>query len=150
MGFWRTWKTYGILWEGFRYSFSFCIYSSWWCFSRLPKGLLEDIFLFCEQFFFRIDEIQDVLNNNRIWKDRLVDIGIVSKNVAFDFGFTGVMLRASGIPWDLRFSVGYECYDLFDSYIPIGFMGDCYDRYLIRVEELRSSLFIIFQCFFLC
>jgi len=112
----------------------------------IPKGLLEDIFLFCEQFFLRIDEIQDVLNINRIWKDRLLGIGIITKQKAFDFGFSGVMLRASGIPWDLRFSIGYEIYDLLDTYIPIGHFGDCYDRYLIRVEELRSSLFIMLQC----
>ena len=112
----------------------------------LPKGLLEDIFLFCEQFFFRIDEIQDVLNNNRIWKERLFGIGIVSKSMALNFGFSGVMLRASGIPWDLRFSSSYEIYNFFDSYVPVGNIGDCFDRYLIRVEELRTSIFIIFQC----
>jgi NADH:ubiquinone oxidoreductase subunit D len=112
----------------------------------ISLGFLEDIYLFCEQFYFRIDEIQDVLNNNRIWRDRLTNIGVVSKIKAFDFGFSGVMLRASGIPWDLRFSSSYEVYDLIDSYLIIGHNGDCYDRYLVRLEELRSSLFIILQC----
>ena len=75
-----------------------------------------------------------------------MDIGIVSKNIAFDFGYSGVMLRASGVPWDLRFCSNYEIYDLMNCYIPVGYNGDSYDRYLIRLEELRSSLFIIFQC----
>jgi len=112
----------------------------------LSNGLLHDIFLFCEQFYSRVDELQDVLSSNRIWKERLIDVGIVSKQDAFLYAFSGVMLRSSGIFWDLRFMQNYECYDLFDSFIPIGFKGDCYDRYLIRLEEMRISLYIIQQC----
>jgi len=115
----------------------------------IPPGLLDDIFLFCEQFVFRIDEIQDILSFNRIWKSRLTDIGVVTKENALNFGFSGVMLRASGVPWDLRFFSNYEIYDIFDAYIPIGFKGDCYDRYLVRVEEMRSSLNIIKECLIL-
>jgi NADH dehydrogenase I D subunit len=114
--------------------------------SDIPRGLLDDIFLFCEQFYARIDEIQDVLNNNRIWRDRLVGIGLVSRDKAFDFGYSGVMLRSSGISWDLRLTQTYEIYNLLDFYVPLGHFGDCYDRYLVRVEELRSSLYIISSC----
>lgn len=111
--------------------------------------LLNDIFLFCQQFYSRVDELQDVLNSNRIWKDRLVNVGIVNKQDAFSYAFSGVMLRSSGFFWDLRFIQNYECYDLFNTFIPVGFNGDCYDRYLIRLEEMRTSLFIMQQCIYL-
>lgn len=111
----------------------------------LPDGLVEDIFLFSEQFFFRIDEIKDVLLNNRIWKQRLVNVGIVSKQEAFDWGFSGVMLRGSGVFWDLRIFENYDCYNIFDFSVPVGHFGDCYDRFLIRIEEMRESLYIILQ-----
>lgn len=111
----------------------------------LPKGLLHDIYLFCEQFHTRIDEIEEMLTNNRIWKQRLVDIGIVSAKDALNFGFSGVMLRGSGISWDLRKTQPYEIYDQLSFDIPIGTNGDCYDRYLIRIEEMRQSVRIILQ-----
>ena len=111
----------------------------------LPKGLLNDIYIFCEQFNTRLDEIEEMLTNNRIWKQRLVDIGIISAKDALNLGFSGVMLRGSGISWDLRKSQSYEIYNELDFDIPIGTNGDCYDRYLIRVEEMRQSLRIILQ-----
>jgi NADH dehydrogenase (ubiquinone) Fe-S protein 2 len=112
----------------------------------LPSGMLKDIYLFIDQFASRIDEMEEMLTNNRIWKQRLVNIGVVSAKDAMDWGFTGVMLRGSGVPWDLRSAQPYEVYDKMDFAIPSGFRGDCYDRYLIRVEEMRQSLRIISQC----
>ena len=111
----------------------------------LPQGLLNDIYLFADQFSTRVDEIEEMLSNNRIWKQRLVDIGVVSAEDAMNFGFSGVMLRGSGIPWDLRKTQPYEVYDKVDFDIPVGTNGDCYDRYLIRIEEMRQSLHIINQ-----
>nr|YP_010394748.1 NADH dehydrogenase subunit 7 [Phytophthora tubulina]DAZ89185.1 TPA_asm: NADH dehydrogenase subunit 7 [Phytophthora tubulina] len=111
----------------------------------LPKGLLTDIYIFCEQFNTRLDEIEEMLTNNRIWKQRLVDIGIVSAKDALNLGFSGVMLRGSGISWDLRKTQPYEIYDQLEFDIPVGTNGDCYDRYLIRIEEMRQSVRIILQ-----
>ena len=112
----------------------------------LPKGLLADIYIFVEQFNLRLIEIEDMLTENRIWKQRLVDIGVVSSKEAYDWGFSGVMLRGSGISWDLRKSQPYEVYNDLDFKVPVGFNGDCYDRYLIRVFEMRESIKIIEQC----
>lgn len=112
----------------------------------LPLGLLEDIYIFVENFSARIDEMEELLTNNRIWKQRLVDIGIVTAEEAQDWGFSGVMLRGSGIPWDLRKTQPYDIYDRVEFDVPVGVKGDCYDRYLIRVEEMRQSLRIIHQC----
>lgn len=112
----------------------------------IPLGLSEDIFRFAEQFASRIDELEEMLTNNRIWKQRLVDIGVVTAEQACDWGFTGVMLRGSGIRWDLRKASPYDVYDLLDFDIPVGSRGDCYDRYCIRIEEMRQSLRIIIQC----
>uniref|UniRef100_A0A5P9NW35 NADH dehydrogenase [ubiquinone] iron-sulfur protein 2 n=1 Tax=Coleochaete scutata TaxID=3125 RepID=A0A5P9NW35_COLSC len=112
----------------------------------LPLGLCDDISLFAQQFASRIDELEEMLTNNRIWKQRLVDIGIVTAQEAMDWGFSGVMLRGSGIPWDLRKATPYEVYDKLEFDIPVGTRGDCYDRYCIRVEEMRQSLRIIIQC----
>lgn len=112
----------------------------------LPEGLLEDIFSFIEQFYYRIDEIQDMLTSNRIWKQRLINIGIVSKREALNWGFSGVMLRGSGVSWDLRLVDNYDNYDFFDFSVPVGNFGDCYDRYMIRLEEMRESLNIMNQC----
>jgi NADH dehydrogenase (ubiquinone) Fe-S protein 2 len=113
----------------------------------LPIGLCDDIYDFIKYFGRRIDEIEEMLTNNRIWKQRLVDIGIVTFNDALNWGFSGVMLRSSGIKWDLRkINTGYETYNNFNFSIPIGSNGDCFDRYLIRVEEMRQSLSIIHQC----
>lgn len=111
----------------------------------LPLGLLDDIYIFCEQFGTRLDEMEEMLTDNRIWKQRLVEIGKVSAKDALDWGFSGVMLRGSGIRWDLRKSQPYEVYSKLDFDIPLGNNGDCYDRYLIRVEEMRQSLRIIWQ-----
>jgi NADH dehydrogenase I D subunit len=112
----------------------------------IPKGLLNDIFLFCKQFYNRIDEIEELLTNNRIWKQRLVDIGIVSALDALNWNFTGPMLRGSGISWDLRIDQPYEIYDKLNFNVSVGYNGDCYDRYLLRIEEMRESLKIILQC----
>ena len=112
----------------------------------LPIGLLSDIYLFTEQFKNKLIEIEEMLTENRIWKQRLVDIGIVSAKNAMDWGFSGVMLRGSGIHWDLRKSHPYEIYANTSFDIPIGTNGDCYDRYLVRILEMKQSLNIISQC----
>ena len=112
----------------------------------LPKNILSDIYLFIEQFQYRIDEIEELLTNNRIWKQRLVNIGIVTAREAQDWGFSGVLLRGSGIKWDLRKSQPYDVYDRMNFEVPVGEKGDCYDRYLIRIEEMRQSLKIMEQC----
>ena len=111
----------------------------------IPKGLLNDIYVFSEQFATRLDELEEMLTGNRIWKQRLVDIGVVSAEDALNWGFSGVMLRGSGVPWDIRKNEPYEVYDSIDFSIPVGTNGDCYDRYLIRLEEMRQSLKIINQ-----
>jgi NADH dehydrogenase (ubiquinone) Fe-S protein 2 len=112
----------------------------------LPLGLLDDIFVFASQFSSRLDEIEEMLTNNRIWKQRLVDIGVVSAEDALSHGFSGVILRGSGFSWDLRVSQPYDVYSSINFEIPVGSNGDCYDRYLLRVEEIRQSLSIIHQC----
>jgi NADH dehydrogenase (ubiquinone) Fe-S protein 2 len=111
----------------------------------LPLGFLDDLFLFCSQFNIRLDEMEEMLTGNRIWKERLVDIGVVSAKKAVDWGFSGVMLRGSGLPWDLRKTQPYEIYDELKFLVPLGNSGDCYDRYLLRVEEMRQSLNILKQ-----
>lgn len=129
----------------------------------LPHGLLDDIFQWATQFGSRIDEIEEVVTGNRIWKERTVGVGVVTKEEALNFSFSGVMLRGSGVPWDLRRTQPYDMYDqaglsdflvrakLTPKYcqvefdIPIGVNGDCYDRYLCRVQEMRESLRIISQ-----
>tara|TARA_B100000780_G_scaffold104522_1_gene73114 strand:- start:4491 stop:5687 length:1197 start_codon:yes stop_codon:yes gene_type:complete len=112
----------------------------------IPLGLLNDIFLFVEQFTIRLLEVEDMLTENRIWKQRLVDIGVVSAKSAQEWGFSGVMLRGSGIDWDLRKSQPYEIYNDLKFDVPVGTNGDCYDRYLIRIFEMKESLKIIEQC----
>jgi NADH dehydrogenase (ubiquinone) Fe-S protein 2 len=112
----------------------------------IPIGLLEDIHQFACQFGTRLDEIEELLTDNRIWKQRLVDIGVVSFQDALNWGFSGVILRGSGVLWDRRKTQPYEVYEDLDFQIPVGTNGDCYDRYLIRVEEIRQSLNIINQC----
>ena len=112
---------------------------------NISHTLFFDISVFVRQFFKRIDEIEDMLTSNRIWNVRLRDIGLVSYKQAFDYGFSGVMLRGSGIPWDLRLLDSYDNYNLLRFFIPVGTKGDCYDRYMIRIEEMRQSLFIIEQ-----
>jgi len=112
----------------------------------LPLGLLSDIFLFVNQFKVKLLEIEEMLNENRIWKQRLVDVGIVTAQNAQNWGFSGVMLRGSGLNWDLRKSQPYEIYDKLKFDIPVGRNGDCYDRYWVRVLEMKQSLNIILQC----
>ena len=112
----------------------------------IPAGLTDDIGAWAEKFPRVIDDLEGLLTDNRIFKQRLVDVGGVSAEDAMDWGFTGPMLRASGVPWDLRKAQPYLVYDKMDFDIPIGKNGDCYDRYLVRVEEMRQSLRIIQQC----
>ncbi|WP_366554003.1 NADH-quinone oxidoreductase subunit D [Aquibaculum sediminis] len=112
----------------------------------LPAGLLDDIGRFCESFPKVIDDLEALLTGNRIFLQRTVDIGVVPVETAMDWGFTGPMLRGSGVPWDLRRAQPYECYDQLDFQIPVGKSGDCFDRYLVRMEEMRQSLRIIEQC----
>ena len=112
----------------------------------LPIGLAEDILKFCESFPKIIDDLENLLTDNRIFKQRNVDIGIVSQQDALDYSFSGVMLRGSGVAWDLRKSQPYECYEKFNFKIPVGKNGDCYDRYLCRIEEMRESINIMKQC----
>ena len=109
-------------------------------------SLLDFIDDFTERFPKCVDEYETLLTDNRIWKQRTVDIGVVSPERAFQLGFTGPMLRGSGIEWDLRKKQPYEVYDKMDFDIPVGVNGDCYDRYLVRVEEFRQSNKIIKQC----
>ena len=111
----------------------------------LPVGLCENIYKFAQQFASRIDEMEEMLTNNRIWKQRLVDIGVVTADQGMDWGFSGVMARGSGISWDLRKTQPYDVYDKIKFHIPVGRKGDCYDRYLIRIEEMRQSIRIITQ-----
>lgn len=111
----------------------------------LPAGFLEDVYRFICQFPNRLKEMEELLTENRIWKQRLVDIGVVSWKEALDWGFSGVMVRGSGHVWDLRKVQSYEIYHLLDFDVIVGSHGDCYDRYLIRMEEMRQSLLIIEQ-----
>ena len=108
--------------------------------------LLDFIEDFTERFPSLVDEYETLLTDNRIWKQRTVDIGVVNPERAMQLGFTGPMLRGSGIEWDLRRNQSYEVYDELDFLIPIGVNGDCYDRYLVRIEEMRQSNLIIQQC----
>ena len=112
----------------------------------LPRGLEEDILKFCINFPKIIDELENLMTDNRIFKQRNVNIGIVTKQDALDYSFSGVMLRGSGIAWDLRKSQPYDCYEQLEFKIPVGKNGDCYDRYLCRIEEMRESTNIIKQC----
>ena len=112
----------------------------------LPAGLLEEIAEFIKQLPKKINAMENLLTENRIFKQRLVDIGVVSKQQAIDWGFSGPMIRGSGIAWDLRKSQPYEIYGELDFDIPIGKNGDSYDRYLIRVQEMFESIKIIEQC----
>ncbi|WP_198266153.1 NADH-quinone oxidoreductase subunit D [sulfur-oxidizing endosymbiont of Gigantopelta aegis] len=109
-------------------------------------SLLDFLKDFTERFDGYVDEYETLLTNNRIWKQRTVDIGVVTADEAKNLGFTGPMLRGSGIAWDLRKMEPYEVYDKLDFDIPVGTNGDCYDRYLVRVEEMRQSNKIISQC----
>jgi NADH-quinone oxidoreductase subunit D len=112
----------------------------------LPPQLIDDIAAFCETHPKVLDDISDLLTGNRIFKQRNVDIGVVSLKDCFDWGFSGVMVRGSGAAWDLRKAQPYECYSELEFDIPIGKNGDCYDRYLVRMEEMRQSVRIMQQC----
>ena len=112
----------------------------------LPDGMLDEISAWCDEFPRFVDDMRHLLDGNRIFKQRTVDVGVVSAKDAIDWGFTGPMLRGSGVAWDLRRSQPYDVYDQFDFDIPIGKNGDCYDRYVCRVEEMAQSLKIIRQC----
>jgi len=111
----------------------------------LPLKFLDDVYFFITKFVTRLNEIEEMLTTNRIWKERLVNIGVVDYKKAIEWGFSGVMLRGSGIPWDLRKTQPYEIYSSLDFNVPVGSNGDCYDRYIIRVEEMRESVEIIKQ-----
>ena len=112
----------------------------------LPPQLIDDIWNFCDPFLKVCDDMEVLLTENRIFKQRNVNIGVVSLNEAWARGFSGVMVRGSGAAWDLRKAQPYECYSEFDFDIPIGKHGDCYDRYLVRMEEMRQSVRIMKQC----
>ncbi|ALN73405.1 NADH-quinone oxidoreductase subunit D [Aureimonas sp. AU20] len=112
----------------------------------LDARLVDDIGAWCDPFLKALADIDELLTENRIFKQRNVDIGVVSLEDAFALGFSGVMVRGSGAAWDLRKSQPYECYDQMQFDIPIGKNGDCYDRYLIRMEEMRQSTAIMKQC----
>lgn len=114
--------------------------------SDIPINLLQDLFFFLKQFNSRLDEIEELLTNNRIWRQRLINIGIITKKMSLKWGFNGVLLRSSGIYWDLRKNMSYEIYKNLNFKVPIGIHGDCYDRYLMRIEEMRQSIVIIFTC----
>ncbi|MAP94580.1 MAG: NADH-quinone oxidoreductase subunit D [Ponticaulis sp.] len=112
----------------------------------LPPELLDDILTWCDGFLPVMDDIEGLLTDNRIFKQRNADIGVVSVQDALDWGFSGVMVRGSGMAWDLRRAQPYECYNELDFKIPVGKNGDCYDRYLCRMEEMKESVKIIRQC----
>ena len=112
----------------------------------LPSKLIDDIYGFCDPFLKVVDDLDALLTGNRIFKQRNVDIGIVKLEDAWAWGFSGVMVRGSGAAWDLRKAQPYECYSEMDFDIPIGKNGDCFDRYLIRMEEMRQSTKIMKQC----
>jgi NADH-quinone oxidoreductase subunit D len=112
----------------------------------LPQALIDDIDVWCDEFLPVLADIDRLLTGNRIFKQRNVDIGIVSLDECIAWGFSGVMVRGSGGAWDLRKSQPYECYAELDFDIPVGKNGDCFDRYLLRMEEMRQSIKIMKQC----
>jgi NADH-quinone oxidoreductase subunit D len=112
----------------------------------IPPGLTEEIYNFMRTLPQKFDDMEALLTDNRIFKQRMVDIGVVSKEQALDWGFSGPMLRGSGVPWDLRKSQPYDVYDRISFQVAVGNNGDCYDRYLVRMEEMRQSISIINQC----
>lgn len=112
----------------------------------LPQGLLDDIYDFVVAFASRLDELEELLSNNRIWKDRLVNVGRVTLTDALANGFSGVLLRGTGFDYDLRMATPYEVYNDFIFDIPVGVQSDCYDRYMLRMQEMRESTKIIYQC----
>lgn len=111
----------------------------------LPPDLIDDLDAWCDQFPEKLDDIETLITNNRIFKQRNVDIGVVTAEEAMAWGFSGVMVRGSGMAWDLRRAQPYESYAEYDFKVPVGKNGDCYDRYIIRVEEMRQSVLIMKQ-----
>lgn len=114
--------------------------------SPVGDEFLRDINAFVEGFPFRLNEIEEMLTNNRIWRQRLVDVGVVTLDQALAWGFSGPMLRGSSWGWDLRVAHPYEVYPELEFSVPVGLQGDCFDRYLVRVEEMRQSCLLIKQC----
>jgi NADH-quinone oxidoreductase subunit D len=112
----------------------------------LPPDLVDDIWSFCDPFLKVCDDLDTLVTGNRIFKQRTVDISVMSLDECWAWGFSGVMVRASGAPWDLRKAQPYECYEELDFDIPVGRHGDCYDRYCVRMEEMRQSIRIMKQC----
>jgi NADH-quinone oxidoreductase subunit D len=112
----------------------------------LPAGLTDDIAAWCETFPKFVDDVEALLTGNRVWKQRVVDIGVISAEDALAWGFSGPNLRSSGIAWDLRRAQPYDKYNEVEFDIPVGRHGDCYDRYLVRMAEMRESVKIIKQC----
>ena len=112
----------------------------------MPDGLEDDIAAFCKRFPKQIDDLEKLLETNRIFRQRSVDVGKINKQEALDKGFSGPCLRASGVEWDLRRNQPYDCYEELEFKIPVGTNGDCFERFLIRVEEMRQSILIIEQC----
>ena len=112
----------------------------------LPLGLLDDIFLFCSNFLQHINELEELLTTNRIWQRRLIDVGVVTKNQALQHSLSGPLLRSVGYDWDLRKYQPYEIYSNLNFFVPYSNYGDCYDRFLLRIEEIRQSVFLILQC----
>ncbi len=112
----------------------------------MPAGIEQEILAWADNFPAIIDDVEGLLTENRIWKQRNVDIGAVTPEQALDWGFSGVMLRGSGVPWDIRKAQPYDVYGQMNFDIPVGKNGDCYDRYLVRIEEMRQSVRIIRQC----
>ncbi|HEY0854662.1 MAG TPA: NADH-quinone oxidoreductase subunit D, partial [Devosia sp.] len=111
----------------------------------LPQDLVDDIAAFCDPFLKVLDDLEGLLTGNRIYMQRNADIGVVSAGDAWKWGFSGVMVRGSGVPWDLRKAQPYECYDRLDFDVVVGKNGDCYDRYLVRMDEMRQSIRIMKQ-----
>ncbi|MGH6718702.1 MAG: NADH-quinone oxidoreductase subunit D [Alphaproteobacteria bacterium] len=112
----------------------------------MPVGMEDDILTYCDRFLKVLDDMAALLDDNRIFKQRSVDIGVVSVEQALDWGFSGPMLRGSGVPWDLRKAQPYDAYAEMDFDVPVGKHGDCYDRYLVRMAEMRQSVAIMRQC----
>ncbi|MEL7015315.1 MAG: NADH-quinone oxidoreductase subunit D [Pseudomonadota bacterium] len=112
----------------------------------LPDDLIDDMDAWCDQFVATLDMIEELITENRIFKQRNVDIGVVTEDEAFEWGFTGVMLRGSGVKWDLRKAQPYEIYDELDFDVVIGKNGDCWDRYLCRMEEMKQAKDLMKQC----
>lgn len=112
----------------------------------MQESLISDINVFCNSFVYRLSEMEDLLTSNRIWQQRLQNVGIVTAKEAFNRGFSGVILRSSGILWDLRLTESYSAYRFLDFKVPVSSYGDCYDRYLLRLFEMKESLRLMKQC----